>query len=434
MQISTVSTLPNKEISLSGVEKQQDIGGEIELLERIRYHDGLDQFRLTAKETMDEFVKRGADAVVAFQTRNPIHAGHAYLMKTGRDILIKKGYKNPILWLSPLGGWTKSDDVPLDVRVKQHEAVLEEGMLDPKMTVMAIWPAPMIYAGPTEVLFHAKSRRNAGATYFVAGRDPAGMKGSHEAVAHQDDDLYNGDHGRYVLTMSPGQDPLNILPFGKVYYDKRDHVMKARDESRPDDFIAISGSKMRALAAAGATPCDVSNGKDIPSDLLAANCIPPGFMVDSGWDIVCDYYQNVNTKEGGWVPYSVVHVPKPTLGKGSKGSGRYGTGSYKITTTKAWNDEGSSNAAISPWHDVSTFPDNKDHSVVNFIVEIPMYSTAKMEVNKEETNNPIMQDANKDGSPRYYTYGTPFFNYGLIPRTWEDSTHIDPDTGEELFT
>ena len=51
-------------------------------------------------------------------------------------------------------------------------------MLDAATTVMAIWPAPMIYGGPTEVLFHAKSRRNAGATYFVAGRDPAGMKGS----------------------------------------------------------------------------------------------------------------------------------------------------------------------------------------------------------------------------------------------------------------
>ncbi len=40
-----------------------------------------------------------------------------------------------------------------------------------------------------------------GATYFVAGRDPAGMKGSEIAESHADDDLYNGDHGRYVLTM-----------------------------------------------------------------------------------------------------------------------------------------------------------------------------------------------------------------------------------------
>lgn len=70
------------------------------------------------------------------------------------------------------------------------------GMLDPKTTVMAIWPAPMIYAGPTEVIFHAKSRRNAGAGFFVVGRDPAGMKGSAEAATYKDDDLYHPDHGR----------------------------------------------------------------------------------------------------------------------------------------------------------------------------------------------------------------------------------------------
>ena len=45
--------------------------------------------------------------------------------------------------------------------------------------------------------------------------------------------------------MSPGQDPMNILPFAPVYYDKRDHVMKSKDMSRPDDFIEISGSKVR---------------------------------------------------------------------------------------------------------------------------------------------------------------------------------------------
>lgn len=393
------------------------LGGEIELLERIRYNDGLDRFRLTAPEVMAEIRKKGADAVYAFQTRNPTHAGHAYLMQTGRDILLKKGFKNPILWLSPLGGWTKSDDVPLDVRVKQHEAVINEGMLDKATTIMCIWPAPMIYAGPTEVLFHAKSRRNAGATYFVAGRDPAGMKGSASAVAHPDDDLYDGDHGRYVLTMSPGQDPMNILPFGQVYYDKRDHVMKAIDQTRADDFISISGSKMRKLAAQGAEPCDVSNGKLIPSDLLAANCVPPGFMVQSGWDIVCDYYQNVDSDR--WVPYSVQHV-EPLLGSSVKAVGKYGTMHYKLTPLHNGRE-------VSPWHDVDIYAD-KASALFNFIVEIPMYSTAKMEVMKSVKGNPIMQDV-KNNQPRYYTYGVPFFNYGLIPQTWEDTTHADPEVG-----
>ena len=392
------------------------IGGEIELLERIKYNDGLDKFRLTAVEVMKQFEEKEADAVFAFQTRNPTHAGHAYLMKTGREKLLKRGFSNPILWLSPLGGWTKSDDVPLDVRVKQHEAVLAEGMLDPATTVMAIWPAPMIYAGPTEVLFHAKSRRNAGASFFVAGRDPAGMKGSELAVSHPDDDLYNGDHGRYVLTMSPGQEPMEILTFGKVYYDKRDHVMKDMDPSREDDFISISGSKMRALARAGAVPCDVSNGKTIPSDLEAANCVPPGFMVQSGWEIVCDYYQNVESTE--WVPYSVQNVA-PLVSKNSRDQGRYGTVDYKLFVTHK-------GAVVSPWHDIPLYADDAK-KIVNFVVEIPMYSTAKMEVSKSEAHNPIMQDV-KNSAPRYYTYGTPFFNYGLLPQTWEDSTYVDPVT------
>jgi 3'-phosphoadenosine 5'-phosphosulfate synthase len=396
------------------------LGGEIELLQRIKYNDGLDQFRLTAVEVMKEFEKKNADAVYAFQTRNPTHAGHAYLMKTAGNMLRKKGYKNPMLWLSPLGGWTKFDDVPLDVRVKQHEAVIADGMLDKETTVMAIWPAPMIYGGPTEVLFHAKSRRNAGATYFVAGRDPAGMKGSSEAVAHPDDDLYDGNHGRYVLTTSPGQTPMNILPFGQVYYDKRDHVMKARDESRPDDFIEISGSKMRKLAANGATPCDVRGGKDIPSDLIEANCIPPGFMVQSGWEIVSDYYQNVDSDR--WVPYSIQWID-PVIAKGTRSEGKYGTQHFKLYLT------GKSGQPVSPWHSIPLKVVGET-DVYNMVVEIPMYSTAKMEMNKKEIRNPIMQDE-KDGAPRYYSYGVPFFNYGFFPQTWEDDKHVDSVTGAQ---
>jgi 3'-phosphoadenosine 5'-phosphosulfate synthase len=103
------------------------IGGEVELLDRIRYNDGLDPWRKTAKELVQEFQDKGADTVYAFQTRNPTHAGHAYLMRSAGEDLRKKGYQKPVLWLSPLGGWTKSDDVPLDVRVKQHEQVLAAG-------------------------------------------------------------------------------------------------------------------------------------------------------------------------------------------------------------------------------------------------------------------------------------------------------------------
>ena len=39
----------------------------------------------------------------------------------------------------------------VQVRIRQHHAVLEEGVLDKETTVLAIFPSPMLYAGPTEV-------------------------------------------------------------------------------------------------------------------------------------------------------------------------------------------------------------------------------------------------------------------------------------------
>ncbi len=63
----------------------------------------------------------------------------------------ERGYTRPVLLLHPLGGWTKDDDVPLDVRMRQHQAVLEEGVLDPASTVLAIFPSPMMYAGKAQV-------------------------------------------------------------------------------------------------------------------------------------------------------------------------------------------------------------------------------------------------------------------------------------------
>lgn len=87
------------------------IGGDVEVIERIRWNDGLDKYRLTPNELREKYRELNADAVFAFQLRNPIHNGHALLMRDCRRQLLERKFMNPVLLLHPLGGWTK------DVRI-----------------------------------------------------------------------------------------------------------------------------------------------------------------------------------------------------------------------------------------------------------------------------------------------------------------------------
>ncbi|XP_002517058.2 ATP sulfurylase 1, chloroplastic [Ricinus communis] len=257
------------------------IGGDLEVIEPIKYHDGLDRFRLSPAELRQELTKRNADAVFAFQLRNPVHNGHALLMTDTRRRLLEMGYKNPVLLLHPLGGYTKADDVPLSWRMKQHEKVLEDGVLDPETTVVSIFPSPMHYAGPTEVQWHAKARINAGANFYIVGRDPAGM--SHPVEKR---DLYDADHGKQVLSMAPGLERLNILPFKVAAYDKTQGKMAFFDPARAQDFLFISGTKMRTLA----------KNKENP---------PDGFMCPGGWKVLVEYYDSLSPADNGKVPEPV---------------------------------------------------------------------------------------------------------------------------------
>lgn len=244
------------------------VGGDLDVLERIRWNDGLDEYRLTPKELRKAFSKLGADAVFAFQLRNPVHNGHALLMQDTRRHLTEKGYKKPVLLLHPLGGWTKDDDVPLAVRMKQHKAVLDSGVLDPKLTVLAIFPSPMMYAGPTEVQWHAKARMVCGSNFYIVGRDPAGMP--HPETK---EDLYDPTHGAKVLTMAPGLTQLEIIPFQVAAYDTKKKKMAMFEPERKEDFLFISGTKMRSLARSGQEP-------------------PAGFMEPSAWKVLSDYYRS----------------------------------------------------------------------------------------------------------------------------------------------
>uniref|UniRef100_A0A671WQR6 3'-phosphoadenosine 5'-phosphosulfate synthase 2a n=1 Tax=Sparus aurata TaxID=8175 RepID=A0A671WQR6_SPAAU len=245
------------------------VGGDLEVLERIRWNDGLDHYRLTPKELKQKFKAMKADAVFAFQLRNPVHNGHALLMQDTKRRLLERGYKNPVLLLHPLGGWTKDDDVPLDWRMKQHAAVLEEGILDPASTIVAIFPSPMMYAGPTEVQWHCRARMVAGANFYIVGRDPAGMP--HPETKK---DLYEPTHGGKVLTMAPGLTSVEIIPFRVAAYNKTKKAMDFYDPERKADFEFISGTRMRNMARSGENP-------------------PDGFMAPKAWKVLVEYYTSL---------------------------------------------------------------------------------------------------------------------------------------------
>lgn len=245
------------------------VGGDLEVLDRIRWNDGLDQYRFTPRELKQKFKEMKADAIFAFQLRNPVHNGHALLMQDTKRHLLERGYKRPVLLLHPLGGWTKDDDVPLDWRMKQHAAVLEEGVLDPTSTIVAIFPSPMMYAGPTEVQWHCRARMIAGANFYIVGRDPAGMP--HPETKQ---DIYEPTHGGKVLTMAPGLTSVEIIPFRVAAYNKTKRAMDFYDKDRHAEFEFISGTRMRKLARCGENP-------------------PEGFMAPKAWKVLTEYYSSI---------------------------------------------------------------------------------------------------------------------------------------------
>jgi 3'-phosphoadenosine 5'-phosphosulfate synthase len=164
--------------------------------------------------------------------------------------------------------------VPLKTRIEQHEALLSDNTLNKATTILSIWPAPMFYAGPAEVLFHFSSRVNANVDFMIVGRDPAGIK--HPIIPSKD--LFDPSHGSKVLEIAFEKGLLRkmqILPFKVAVYNKESKQMEYFNEENKHKYDNISGSKMRQLAKENSP-------------------LPVGFMNDKGWEILVEYYKGLN--------------------------------------------------------------------------------------------------------------------------------------------
>jgi sulfate adenylyltransferase len=238
------------------------VSGPIQVLNFSYFLDEFpDTFR-TAVEIRNEIKERGWNKVVAFQTRNPMHLAHEELCHMAMDRLGCDG-----LVIHMLLGKLKPGDIPAPVRDAAIRKMVEL-YFPPNSAMVTGYGFDMLYAGPREAVLHAYFRQNMGASYFIVGRDHAGVG-----------DYYGAFDAQTIFEEEVPKGALEIEIFmadHTAWSKKLNKVVMMREapDHSKEDFILLSGTKVREMLGNGIAP-------------------PPEFSRPEVAQILIDYYQSL---------------------------------------------------------------------------------------------------------------------------------------------
>ena len=165
-------------------------------------------------------------------------------------------------------GKLKPGDIPAPVRDASIRKMSE--LYFPPNTVMITgYGFDMLYAGPREAVLHAYFRQNMGATHFIIGRDHAGVG-----------DYYGAFDAQTIFDEEVPEDALEIEIFRAdhtAYSKKLNRVVMMRDapDHGKDDFVLLSGTKVREMLGQGIAP-------------------PPEFSRPEVAEILMGYYKSLD--------------------------------------------------------------------------------------------------------------------------------------------